>query len=120
MSHPTVRQFQNAYAIRVKRTPILRTYGVRCRSWEPMNCRAWPGEVGTLDYRVLEGNGWHQVTQEASFPGGRRVTVLCGPLVTGPAPDGQAVVPPTEFASGFDPLDFVLVRKAPTPEMTSV
>lgn len=41
---------------KVKSTPILRQYGIHCRSYEPNDCKVWPGEVGEVE--VYEGNGW--------------------------------------------------------------
>lgn len=118
MKTPSVRQYKNAYAIRVKRDPFNRTYGVRVRSHEPANCKAWPGEDGVLDYRLLQGRDWWQVLLEASFPGGRRLTVAVTPIAEGEAPEGVPLADAGRFEleSGFHAEAFVLVRKAPAPE----
>lgn len=51
-----MREIKAGDKFRVKSTPILRQYGIRCGSDDPYNCKVWPKEIGTV--RVYQGNGW--------------------------------------------------------------
>lgn len=58
--------------VRVKSTPILREYGIRCRIRDgasKADDRVWPGDVGTVE--VEQGNEWWRYV--LAFERGRTV-----------------------------------------------
>lgn len=104
------RKYFTSEAIRVKRTPITRRYGVKCWTVEPMNDRVWPGEVGRLAQTTMAGLDWWQKVLVAEFPHGRRVTVAESQLFSTKAPEENPELV-WSFPIGFDADDFVTIPK---------
>ena len=104
------RKYFTSEAIRVKRTPITRRYGVHCRTEEPMNNRIWSGEIGRLVQTTMAGLDWWQRVLVAEFPHGRRITVAESQLFSTKDPT-EAPELVWSFPTGFDVDDFVTIPK---------
>jgi len=107
------RKYFTSEAVRVKRTPITRRYGVKCRTTEPMNDRVWAGEVGRLVQTTMAGVDWWQKVLVAEFPYGRRLTVAGSQLYSTKTPPEEQPAPVWSFEIGFDVDDFVTIPKLP-------
>jgi len=65
---------------KVKSNPITRKYGVRARGSNEMDCKAWPGEIGTIEERTWggkyeDGTEWVNSGMWINFERGRSTNV---------------------------------------------
>lgn len=103
------KRFLKATNVRVKRAPstsIKKGWGIRARQ----NSRLWAGEIGTVETRLLQGNGWDQLELVAIFSGYRVLSLgeLVRPDDEGPTADLEHGVWRVSITTGDD-LDLLTV-----------
>ena len=109
------KRFLRARTVRVKKVPATnfkKGWGVRCRHSERNGERLWGGEVGQVETRLIEGNGWDQLELVAVFEHCRVLSIgeLVRPDDEGPTADLEHGVWRVSITTGDD-LEYFTTQK---------